>query len=160
MLLNALQPTGVTPIVLDQNSLAVALGAAADANPLVTVQTLDTTNFLNLCFVVSPVGSAKRGTPILRVRMKIGNRDESVIDVKYGSLEVLPLPMGQSANVHLQPFYRFDVGMGGPGRGGSVKVVGGVFGIVIDARGRPLAVPAEPNRRRDLLRKWAWTLGS
>jgi hypothetical protein len=160
MLLNALQPTGVTPIVLDQNSLAVALGAAADVNPLVTVQTLDTTNFLNLCFVVSPVGSAKRGTPVLRVRVKIGNRDESVIDVKYGSLEVIPLPLGQSANIHLQPFYRFDVGMGGPGRGGSVKVVGGVFGIVIDARGRPLTMPAEPNRRRDMLRKWAWTLGS
>jgi hypothetical protein len=160
MLLNALQPTGVTPIILDQNGLAVAIGSAADANPLVTVQALDTTNFLNLCFVVSPVGSAKRGTPVLRIRVKIGNREESVVDVKYGNLEVIPLPLGQSANVHLQPFYRFDVGMGGPGRGGSVKVMGGVFGIVIDARGRPIALPAEPNRRRDLLRKWAWTLGS
>lgn len=160
MLLNALQPTGVTPIVLDQNCLAVAIGAAAEVNPLVTVQALDTTNFLNLCFVIAPVGTAKRGTPVVRVRVKSGNRDESVIDVKYGSLEVIPLPLGQSANVHLQPFYRFDVGMGGPGRGGSVKMMGGVFGIVIDARGRPIAVPTEPNRRRELLRKWAWTLGS
>jgi hypothetical protein len=35
-----------------------------------------------------------------------------------------------------------------------VKVVGGVFGIVIDARGRPLRLPVEPSRRRDILNKW------
>jgi len=41
-----------------------------------------------------------------------------------------------------------------------VKVVGGVFGVVIDARGRPLKLPAEPSRRRDILNKWLATAGT
>jgi hypothetical protein len=39
------------------------------------------------------------------------------------------------------------------------KVVGGVCGAVIDARGRPLALPADDARRRDLLKKWSLSLG-
>jgi hypothetical protein len=30
---------------------------------------------------------------------------------------------------------------------------------VIDARGRPLQLPSDAVRRRDLFKKWLWTLG-
>jgi hypothetical protein len=70
------------------------------------------------------------------------------------------LPTGQAGTLHLTPLHRFDVGMGGPGRGGSVKVMGGIMGVVIDARGRPLRLPVDPSSRRDLLGKWLATFGS
>jgi hypothetical protein len=79
---------------------------------------------------------------------------ESEMEVRHGSLVGIKLPVGQAGTLHLTPLHRFDVGMGGFGRGGTVKVVGGVLGVVIDARGRPLRLPAEPSRRRDLLNKW------
>jgi hypothetical protein len=159
MVLNALQPTGVTTIALDRNNLAPALGAAADINPLLTVQSLDASNFHNLCTVISPIGSAPHGTPVLRVRVTYADGSQTNLEVKHGALETIPLPVGQTAELHLQPLHRFDVGMGGPGHSGSVKVIGGSLGVVIDARGRPLRLPGDPARRSDMHKKWVWTLG-
>jgi len=158
-LLDGLQPTGVTTFVLDQNHLAPALGAAAAINPVLAVQVLESSTFLNLGTVISPVGRARPGTPVLRVKLTYEGGNETGLDIKQGTLELIPLPLGQAAKIHLQPLHRFDVGMGGPGRGGSLRVVGGVLGVVIDARGRPLRFSNDPVRRRELIRKWRWTLG-
>jgi hypothetical protein len=160
MILNGIQPTGVTTIALDRNNLAPSLGATASVTPLLTIQSLDATNFVNLCTIISPVGNAPFGTPILRVRMTSDDGLESEVEVQYGSLAAIKLPLGQAGTLHLTPLHRFDVGMGGFGRGGTVKVIGGVLGVLIDARGRPLRIPAEPSRRRDLLNKWLATAGS
>ncbi len=160
MVLNGLQPTGITTIAVDRNNLAASLGAAASVAPLLTIQSLEATNFINLCTIISPVGKAQSGTPILRVRMTTEDGQESELEVKQGTLATLRLPVGQVGTLHLTPLNRFDVGMGGPGRGGKVKVVGGAFGVVIDARGRPLRIPAEPSRRRDALNKWLAIAGT
>jgi hypothetical protein len=154
MVLNGLQPTGITTIAVDRNNLAASLGASASVAPLLTIQSLDATNFINLCTIISPVGKAPTGTPILQVRMTNDDGQESQLEVTQGSLATIRLPTGQAGTLHLTPLHRFDVGMGGLGRGGTVKVIGGVLGVVIDARGRPLRLPAEPSRRRDILNKW------
>ena len=159
MLLNALQPTGITTLALDRNNLAGVLGAAASVAPLLTIQSLDSTNFLNLCTAISPVGQAPFGTPILRLRMVYADGNETSLEVKHGTIETLKLPAGQAATLYLNPLHRFDVGMGGAGRGGSLKVMGGALGVVIDARGRPLRLPADAGRRRDLHKKWLGILG-
>lgn len=159
MLLDGLQPTGVTTLVLDQNHIAPALGAAAAINPILTVQVIESSTFLNLGTVISPVGQARPGTPILRLRMTLESGEETNLEVKQDALEVLPLPLGQTAKLHLQPLHRYDIGMGGAGRGGGLKVVGGVVGVIIDARGRPLRKVDDPARRREMINKWLWALG-
>jgi hypothetical protein len=160
MVLNGLQPTGVTTIALDRNNLAASLGATAAVTPLLTIQSLDASNFVNLCTVITPVGNAQVGTPILRIRLTGENVGDSEQEVNQGSLVVIKLPMGQSGTLHLSPLHKFDVGMDGFGRGGTVKVVGGQMGVVIDARGRPLRMLAEPSRRREVLNKWLAALSS
>lgn len=158
MLLNGLLPTGVTTLALDQNNLATAIGAAADVAPLLTVQSLDASNFMNLCTVVSPVGKAAPGAPVMRVRVKLSEGSESVVDIKFGALEIISIPFGQSASVHVQPLNRFDVGSG-PGRAGNFKInMAGIFGLVIDARGRPLAFPEDAARRLEMVKKWHWMI--
>ncbi|MDD2694414.1 MAG: glutamate mutase L [Anaerolineales bacterium] len=154
MLLDGLQPTGVTTFVLDQNHLIPGLGAAAASNPILAVQVLESGALLNLGTVISPVGNARYGTPILRVRMTVAGGHEARLEVKYGSLIVLPLPVGQSAQLQLRPLQRFDVGMGGGGRGGSLRVTGGALGLIIDARGRPLQLSKDPARRREMIKRW------
>ncbi len=72
---------------------------------------------------------------------------------------VLPVPNGQRARIHLDPLAHTDVGMNRSGRGGAVNVVGGVLGVVIDARGRPLVLPPDDARRQDMIKKWLWRLG-
>ena len=159
MLLDALQPTGVTTLVLDQNHIAPSLGAVAAINPVMVVQVLESNTFLTLGTVISPVGDARPGTPILRVRIAYEGRGETSVEVKQGTLEILQLPLGQSALLHLQPLHRFDIGLGGPGRGGRLRVVGGALGVIIDARGRPIQLSDDPSRRRELHAKWRWMLG-
>ncbi len=159
MLLDGLQPTGVTTLILDQNHIAPVLGAAAAINPLLAVQVMDTSSFSHLGTVISPVGNVHPGTPVLRLRVEYSNGRESSHEVKQGALDVLPLPYGQSAKIQLQPLQKCDVGMGAPGRGGSLRVSGGLLGVIIDARGRPLSYPVERSRRRELVKKWLWTLG-
>lgn len=154
VILNGLQPTGVTTIALDRNNLAASLGATASVTPLLTIQSLDAANFVNLCTVISPLGKAPPGTPILRIRLTSNDAIVSEMEVQNGGLTAISLPVGQTGTLHLTPLHRFDVGMGGPGRGGTVKVIGGVLGVVIDARGRPLRMLAEPSKRRELLNKW------
>ncbi len=159
MLLDGLQPNGVTTLMLDQNQIVSALGAAAVLNPLLVVQTLDSNSFLHLGTVVAPVGNANPGSPVLRLKMSYESGHEASLEVKQGTLEVLPLPAGQMARLQLQPLHRFDVGMGAPGRGGGLRVMGGAMGVIIDARGRPLKIPEDRARRQELFRKWLWTLG-
>ena len=158
-LLDAVQPTSITTIVLDQSNLAAALGAAAPINPCLSVQVLESSAFLSLATVITPISNTRPGTPILRLHVTYESGDETSFDIKQGTLEALPIPMGEAARLRLQPLHRSDVGMGGLGRGGSVRVVGGVLGVVIDARGRPIRLPRDPSRRQDLYKKWLWTLG-
>ena len=158
-LLDGLQPTGVTTVLLDQSELAAALGAAAAVNPALVVQVLET-NMQNLGAVISPVGNARLGTPILRLQATLEDGSEQQMEIKYGTLEVLSVPLGQTVTLRLQPLHRFDIGMGGPGRGGQLRVVGGVLGLVIDARGRPIVLHNDPEQRRKLFAKWKWMLGN
>jgi hypothetical protein len=158
MLLDGLQPSGVTTILLDKNNLVSVLGAAAEVNPLLAVQVLGSNTMINLGAVIAPVGTARIGTTILRMHISYDEDRESNLEVKFGTIETLSLPMGASATIRLQPLHRFDIGMG-PGRGGRLQVVGGSLGVVIDARGRPLILNPDPIRRRENIKKWLWTLG-
>ena len=154
MILDGVQPTGISRVILDKNSLAPALGALAGINSMLSVQVLESSAFINLGTVISPVGKARGGDPILRITIQYASGQENTIEIKYGTLRSIPLPAGQSAQLHLQPLHRFDVGMGGPGKSGRLRVVGGYFGIVIDARGRPIELSASLERRRESIVDW------
>ncbi len=158
LLLDSLQPVGVSTVILDQNNLLPLLGAAAAQNNILPVQVIESGAFLSAGTVVVPVVSANYGTPILRANLTYENGSEARVDLKYGSLETLPLPSGEAGKLTIQCLRGADVGFG-PGRGGSIPVTGGALGVVFDGRGRPLNLPADPVRRRELIKKWNWTLG-
>ncbi len=158
LLLDAIQPVGVTSIILDQNNLLPLLGVAAEFNPLLPVHILESGAFMSLGTVVSVVGQAPYGVPILRARLTYTDGNEAQVEVKFGGLEVLPLAPGQMARLALQPLHRADIG-NGPGRNATIQVTGGAIGVVFDARGRPLEFPSDPVRRRELLKKWNWFVG-
>ena len=90
--------------------------------------------------------------------MTYNDGTDARVDVKFGGLEILPLPSGQTARLALQPLQKADAGFG-PGKNGSITVTGGAMGVVSDARGRPLKFPSDPVRRRELIKKWYYTVG-
>jgi hypothetical protein len=154
MILDALQPTGIQRILLDTNHLAPGLGAASSVAPaLVSQLLLDPTVLLNLGFVISPISKARPGTSVLRIRVKYQTGYESTVNVHQGNIQVIPIPVGQKARVYIDPLHRANIGYG-PGNGTSIQIVGGYFGLVVDARGRPLELPKKLDVRRNLLLKW------
>lgn len=158
MTLDAVQPVGIATIILDQNNLAHAMGASADVNPLLAVQVLESNAFVNLGTVISPVGPARSGSTIMRMQMVRNGDKGPVLDIKQGGLYTIALPQGEVADLYVQPLLSIDIGLG-PGRGGWVRrVVGGTFGLIIDARGRPIQVPYQPERRQAALEAWQQTL--
>jgi len=159
MLLDALQPAGYTNVLLDQGNLMPAMGAAAESNPLLPVHVIEAGAFLPLASAITPLSGAAMGTVILKARLTGSDGNETNVEVKQGTIELLPLPIGQTGELRLQPVGRTDAGFGA-GRGYRVESVNGsALGVVIDARGRPLRLDSDGGRRRELLLTWLGTLG-
>jgi hypothetical protein len=158
-LLDGLQPLGVTTFVLDQNCVAPSLGAVAGLAPILPVQLIESGAFLSLGTVISPLTQSRFNTPVVRARVEYDQGEAATLTVNQGSVTVLPVQTGQAARVSLQglngalidPFQRK--------KSLTFKVVGGACGVVIDARGRPVALPPDDARRRDLMKKWSLSLG-
>ncbi len=158
MFLDAIQPTGIFPVVIDRYSLLPAMGLLAAQNPRLVVQVLNGGVLEDIGWVIAPTGQAKEGDTILNVRMDSESLGTIQIEVTYGTLEVLPLAPGQKATLRLNPQRRFDVGAG-PGRSRKVTVHGGSVGLIIDARGRPIKLPEDDEERRAQINQWLWDLG-
>jgi len=159
IVLDGLEPIGVTTLVLDAHGLAPALGNIAALKPLAAVETLDSGGLVNLATVVTPVGRARHGDTILKMQVAYDDGSKFSVEVCYGDLEVLPLAPGQQAVLELRPLRHFDVGLGGPGKAGKRRVSGGLVGLIIDARGRPLRFPSDPEQRLTQMRQWLWDMG-
>jgi len=155
MLLDSIQPGGVTTFVLDPHGLTPALGAIASLNSILPVQVVESNAYVNLGTVISPVSAIKSGAPLLMVRVEYEVGEEISLEVRQGTLTALPLQPGQVAKVHLHPLHPLVVDPNSRDAPRSYKIIGGVCGAVIDTRGRPLVLPKDPARRRDVLKKWS-----
>ncbi len=156
--LDSLQPTGISTILLDVNRAAPALGAVAGLKPLAAASAMESGTLISLGTVISPVGKARPGEVVMKMRIMYEDGGTLNVEARYGDIEIWPLLPGQKATLELHPNRRFDVGLGF-GRGGKVQAIGGLVGLVVDARGRPLVLPEDPERRRRVLHGWIWDVG-
>jgi len=160
-LLDGLQPTGVTTLVLDPHGLSPGIGAAAGPAPLLTVHVLESGSYVSLGTVVAPVGRARPGRRVLTLRLELEQGGEDIAgEVRMGQLAVLPLRQGEYGRLTLRPERGIDVGFGGPGKAGALRVAGGAVGLILDARGRPLPLARDPGLRRETNEKWLWDIGA
>jgi hypothetical protein len=77
------------------------------------------------------------------------------MDISFGEIQVVDLPPGQKATLEIRPARHLDIGVGQPGRSAVAEVEGGVLGIIIDTRGRPLRLLRNDEQRRTQLIQWA-----
>lgn len=159
ILLDSLQPQGVTTFIIDPYGIAPAIGAISNHNALMPVQVIESNAFINLGTVITAISKAKYGTPILRVKVEYEIGEQVSVDVRQGVVTSLPIQSGQSAQIHLQPLRPVEIYPGRKDETRSFKIVGGLCGVVIDTRGRPLILPSDMNRSRDVQKKWLTALG-
>jgi len=90
----------------------------------------------------------------LRYRLQYPDGRQIRGDVRFGTIDVAPLPLGQKAQINIQLHRHFDLGLGGYGQGANFPVEGGLAGLIIDARGRPLAFESDPAKNRKRQDDW------
>ncbi len=162
LLLDTIQPRGIASLVLDTVMLAPQLGVIAAVDPVAAVQGTENDAVLQrLGTVVSAFGKAEDGEPALKLQLDYLDGRRKTMEVAYGSIEVIPLAANDQAMLTLFPARTIDVGLG-PGeqaRAGEA-IEGGILGLIIDARGRPLSLPADPAYRRAKLVQWRQAVGA
>jgi hypothetical protein len=151
LLLDALQPSGVSQLQLDTHALIPALGALARINPEAVVQLLDAGGLESLCTCVSISGRPRPNRRAARVTITKDNGETEQRDITGGTLWVYPLSIGVKAIVRVS--VRRGLHIGGK-RGVKIEVEGGTAGLIIDARGRPLPLARDPKGLAAQLPEW------
>ena len=154
MMLDAYLPEGVTMLAVDSIFMMPQLGVLSTILPEAATQVFERDCLIKLGHAIAPIGVAKDGDPCVTVSFKNGGTEV----VPFGQIRVLPLADGQTDEATLTPAKGFDVGAG-KGKSRTVTVEGGVVGLVIDARGRPIAIPTDQTARVAKLQEWLRAFG-
>ena len=179
MMMDAYQPEGVTLLTVDSIFMMPQLGILSTIFPEAATQVFEADCLVYLGTCVAPVGIGKEGDPCVSVTI-----DGQILDVKCGEIRVFSLgyedsgenpQAGQPSQVSrgllqlpsntperseatLQPARGFDVGAG-KGKPTTVQVTGGMVGLIIDARGRPLNLASDATVRVRKSREWLTAMG-
>jgi len=165
MLIDAFQPEGITQLAVDSIFMMPHLGvlAAVDEKAATEVFERDCLVYLGTC--VAPAGAGKVGGPCCSYEIRApttgdatGVSDHAPDNAKgellVGELRCLPLAEGVEAEIVLRPARGWDVGAGA-GQELTAKIRGGLVGLVLDGRGRPIAFPESVAERDVQIRSWS-----
>ena len=157
MMIDAFQPEGITHLAVDSIFMMPQLGVLAQVNAEAATHVFERDCLIHLGTCISPIGIGKEGETCLTIALNIPDKPVISEDIPYGQLRLYPLDIGENASVKLQPTRKFDVGAG-KGTLLEADVMGGVVGLVVDTRGRPLEISSDSAQRVAQLTKWQDTL--
>ncbi len=158
MMLDAFEPAGFTDLAVDSIFMMPHLGVLSTVHAAAATEVFEKDCLVPLGAALAPAGQVRKpGEEICRVTVK-GTAGGSEEVIRAGEMKLLALPTGESAEVTAEPARRFDCGAG-PGRTVRRTVRGGTVGLVLDGRGRPIALPADGTARREAIRRWMTALG-
>ncbi len=123
-----------------------------------SISSRDLEGFLGTCVI--PYGDLPQGQVALRVGIEYSNGRQVTAEVMSGSIEIIPLRINEQAMLTLYPAPTVDVGLGSGERARAAEEIdGGLVGLVIDARGRPLVFPTDETERHARLVQWMQVFG-
>ncbi|MCD6282614.1 glutamate mutase L [bacterium] len=154
LLLDAFLPEAFTILAVDSIFMMPHLGVLSQVHEEAATQVFDRDCMIYLGSSVVPSGIARPCDRVCTYNFKWpdGSTDEG--ELKFGELKLFPkLAVGEDAEVEIHPTRAFDCGQG---RGRTVKahVHGGVVGVVLDGRGRPIHLSDDNVERRKQLLAW------
>jgi len=160
MLLDAFQPEGITELAVDSIFMMPHLGVLSTVHPDIAAEVFDRDCLVRLGTAIAPVGPAKPGAVLANVEIVLPDRERIQKQVVAGEIEVVPLEAGASAACKVTPRGRnVDVGAGG-GRTVEAGIKGGLVGVILDGRGRPVELPKDPAQRVKALTRWLVSVGA
>ena len=153
ILIDAFQPEGVTWLFQDSVFMMSHLGVLSTVYPEAAWQIFDKDCLVRLGTVIAPRGLTKEGENAMSVELEMPGGETLKEEIKFGEIKRISLADRQEAKAVIVPHKGFDIG-NGPGHKLEKTVMGGIVGIVLDGRGRPIQLPKEEKARKDLLLNW------
>jgi hypothetical protein len=154
MMLDAYQPEGVTMLAVDSIFMMPQLGVLSTILPEAATQVFERDCLIRLGDCIAPIGAGRDGDSCITVALD----GRTPMEVRAGELRLIPVGENESVNAELSPARGWDIGAG-KGKSRSVTLEGGVVGVIVDTRGRPLKIPADDTQRIAKLREWLTAIG-
>jgi len=154
MMIDSYQPVGVTHLAVDSIFMMPHLGVLSTVNEKAAMDVFVRDCMIYLGAAVCVVGQAKPGERCLEYKITFPDGKIISDSMPFDEIRLYPLDIGQEATIEANPTKHFDLGEG-KGKSIKKKVTGGVVGIIIDTRGRPLLLPENKTERVNALQKWA-----
>ncbi|MCD6579694.1 glutamate mutase L [bacterium] len=155
MIIDAFQPLGFTDLTVDSIFMMPQLGVLSQVNEKAATDVFEKDCLIYLGTSICPAGLLKKMNEKSVMEIRIEMPDGKIIEenINYGEIKVYPLGVGEKAKVYVKPLQGFDLGEG-KNKKVEKEVHGGVVGIIIDTRGRPLKLGLADDRRVEKLLKW------
>jgi uncharacterized protein (TIGR01319 family) len=158
MLIDSFQPEGTTRLAVDSIFMMPHLGVLTTVNDKAATEVFnkDCIVYLGTCF--APKGEMKFGDRAFTYKLELETGEVHEGEMKFGEIKLIPyglndkgLPLRGTATIN--PSRNLDMGAG---KGKLVKdeIYGGVVGIALDARGRPLKFQKDRQERVKQLDNW------
>jgi uncharacterized protein (TIGR01319 family) len=147
ILIDGFQVEGVTGLFQDSIFMMPHLGVLATVHRNAALEIFEKDCLVMLGTCIAPKVHLKErdyGKKVAEVSITMPNGDVVEEELLYGTLKRIPLDVGKTAQVELK----------GSGRKTMHQANGGVVGIILDGRGRPITLPEENDSRRKKLIEW------
>jgi uncharacterized protein (TIGR01319 family) len=158
MMVDAYEPLGFTRLSVDSIFMMPHLGVLStiDEKAATDVFIRDCMVYLGTC--VAPIGQGKEGERCADYEITFPDGKFAKDQLTFGELRLFPLALNEKATVTLRPAKQVNLGAGS-GTSVTREAQGGVVGLMLDGRGRPLQLPADQQARVVALTKWFHAVG-
>ncbi len=159
LLIDAFLPEGVTRLGVDSIFMMPQLGVLAEVHPEAATEVFEKDCLIWLGTCVAARGQVKPGKTMFTAELTRADGKKETHELKLGDLQLIDLALGETVRAKLHPAKGCDLGWG-PGKTVEKELHGGVVGLILDGRGRPIVLdPADPSRV-DKIQKWAGALNA
>ncbi len=155
---------GVVTLALDAEGIMASIGALSTIDPVFARDVIEQDFLIPMATCVVITGDGEQGGLAVRGEVTLPDGETHRFSVPYGNVHLLSVGESEAVDVTLTPEPGFAIG--GKSAGQTVeftedrKLFGGRVGIIIDARGRPITIPDDPEARVGLLRSWLGDVGT
>jgi uncharacterized protein (TIGR01319 family) len=153
LMVDAYEPLGVTTLSVDSIFMMPHLGVLSTVNEQAATEVFvrDCMVYLGTC--IAPIGQGPNGERCADYEVVLPDGRTEKGTLNFGDLKLYRLARDQQASVTMQPAKQVNLGEGA-GQPITRTVRGGVAGLLLDARGRPLQLPREQTARVAALMRW------
>lgn len=161
MLIDSFLPEGITQLAVDSIFMMPQLGVMANIEKenlaedakTAAIEVFEKDCLIRIGTCISPVGDAKPGSSLLTAELTMSDGKTETYDLNLGDLKMIEAPY-EPISAKLTPGKGMDIGAG-KNEPIETTIYGGVVGIILDGRGRPLNISTDAQQRIADLTKWS-----